>query len=121
MNQRRFATMAAAVGAAIPLLWLLVYWVVARGSPVFVGWAISERHLQFLSILWPSWPLLMADPEGRSIAIPAVSVAINGMLYGVAGWLIWFGLYRNRAVLALVVGLLIALWYILLRWLYTGA
>ena len=82
---------------------------------------MSAEHLQVVSVLWPSWLLLMADPEERSVAIPAISVAINAALYGIAGWLVWIGLHRKRAVLVLVVVALLALWYAMLRWLYAGA
>ena len=81
---------------------------------------MSEWHLRILSVIWPSWPLLMADPEERSFAIPVLSVAINALLYGIVGWLIWFGLNRNRLLLAVVTVALIVGWYLLQRWLSFG-
>ena len=120
MSQRRFVTLAVALGTAIPVFWLIVYWVFLRGNSALVNSIMSEGHLRALSVIWPSWLLLMADPEERSVAIPAVSIAINALLYGIVGWLIWFGLNRNRLVLVAVAVALITGWYILLRWLYVG-
>ena len=62
----------------------------------------------------------MADPEERGVAIPIVSIAINALLYGIVGWLIWFGLNRNRLVLVVVAAALIVGWYLLQRWLSVG-
>ena len=116
MTQGRFIGFAVAVGIAIPVTWLAVYWIFLRGNAAL----ILEGHLRALSILWPSWPLLMADPEERSIAIPAVSIIANALLYGIVGWFIWFGLNRNHLVLAIVVTALIVGWYLLQRWLSVG-
>lgn len=62
----------------------------------------------------------MADPEERGFLIPAVSIIINAMLYGIMDWFIWFGLNRNRLTLAVVAAALIVGWYLLLRWLFVG-
>lgn len=121
MNQRRFVTLAVALGAAIPVVWLIAYWVFLRGNSALVNSIMSEEHLRVISIIWPSWLLLMADPEERGLTIPAVSIAINALLYGIVGWLIWFGLNRkNRLILTAVAATLIICWYVLLRWLYFG-
>lgn len=116
MSQGRFVGFAVAVGIAVPVTWLVVYWIFLRGHAAIM----SEVHIRALSVIWPSWPLLMADPEERSVAIPAMSIAINALLYGVVGWLIWFGLNRNRLVLAVVAVTLIVGWYLLQRWLSGG-
>lgn len=116
MSQGRFVGVAVAVGIAVPVTWLVVYWIFLRGHAAIM----SEGHIRALSVIWPSWPLLMADPEERSVAIPAMSIAINGLLYGIVGWLIWFGLNRNRLVLAVVAVTLIVGWYLFQRWLSGG-
>jgi hypothetical protein len=116
MSQGRFVSVAVAVGVAIPAAWLMVYWVFMRGNAAIM----SAGYLPILSVIWPSWLLLMADPEERSVAIPAASIAVNALLYGIVGWLIWFGLNRSRLVLAAVAAALIVGWYLLLRWLYVG-
>ena len=116
MSQRRFVVAAIALGVAIPVAWQMAHWVFLRGTAA----SMPEGYLRILFVLWPSCVLLMADPEERGIAIPAMSIAVNALLYGVVGWLIWFGLNRSRLVLAAVAVALIAGWYFLLRWLYAG-
>ena len=116
MSLGRFVGFAVAAGIAIPAAWLMLYWVFMRGNAAIM----SEAHLRVLAVVWPSWLLLMADPEERSVAIPAMSIAINALLYGIVGWLIWIGLNRNRIVLAILAAVLLAGWYLLLRWLSTG-
>lgn len=120
MSQRRFVAWAVAIGAAISILWLAVYWAFLRGNPTLINSIMSFGHFdRILVALWPSWLLLVADPEERSVAIPAISIAANGLLYGILGWLIWIGLHRRRIMLGLVAVVLIAGWYLLLRW-YVG-
>lgn len=121
MNQRLFVTSAAAIGVAVPVLWLLVYWAVLRGDSSLTNSIMSGWHFdRVLIVLWPSWLLLIADPEERSIAIPLVAIAINAVLYGGVGWLIWFGLSQRRHVLTGVATVLLAGWYVLLRWYLRG-
>ena len=72
-----------------------------------------------LLVIWPSWVLLMADPEGTSLLIPVVSVAANAVLYTVLGWSLWLGLNRNKALLGLVVVLALGGWHLLFGW-YLG-
>lgn len=69
--------------------------------------------------VWPSSVLLMADPEGRSVSIPIVAALANVVLYGGLGWLVWFGLYRKRAVLGLAAAVVVVGWYFLFSW-YVG-
>ena len=82
---------------------------------------MSGGHLdRVLVAIWPSWLFLIADPEERSVVIPAAAVAVNALLYGAVGWLVWFGLNRRRLVLPVVAVGVLAGWYALLRW-YVGA
>ena len=121
MSQRRFVGFAAAIGVAIPLAWLAAYWVFFRGNPALTNSIMSGAHFdRVLVVVWPSWLFLIADPEERSVAIPAAAIAVNALLYGVVGWLVWFGLNRRRLMLPLVAVGVLAGWYVLLRW-YVGA
>jgi len=120
MNQRRFVALAVFIGTIVPIVWLAVYWAFLRGNFSTIHVAMSDWYFdRVLIVLWPSWVFLIADPEERSVAIPAMAIAINALLYGVFGWLIWFGLNRKRIVLGIVAVALIAGWYFLLRW-YVG-
>jgi hypothetical protein len=117
MSQRRFVALAAAIGVAVPVVWMAVYWAFLRGNPALIHSVRSVVHFdRVLIVLWPSWVFLIADPEERSVAIPAVAIAVNALLYGVVGWFIWFGLNRKRLVLAGVAAALVFGWYSLLRW-----
>jgi hypothetical protein len=120
MNQRRLVVFAAGIGVAIPIAWLAIYWIFLRESPALISSAMSGGYLdRMLIVVWPSWLFFIADPEERSVAIPIAAVAVNALLYGAVGWLIWFGLNRRRFVLPVVgVGVFVG-WYLLLRW-YTG-
>lgn len=121
MNQRRFVGFAAAVGVAVPLAWLAVYWTFLRGNPALINSIMSGGYFdRVLIAIWPSWLFLIADPEERSVAIPAVAIAVNALLYGAVGWLVWFGLNRRRLMLPVVAIVVLAGWYVLLRW-YVGA
>jgi hypothetical protein len=121
MSQRRFVAFAAAVGVAVPLIWLVVYWTFLRGNPTLINSVMSGSHFdRVLVAIWPSWLFLIADPEERSVAIPAVAIAVNALLYGAVGWLMWFGLNRRRLMLTVVAVGVVAGWYVLLRW-YVGA
>ena len=120
MSQRRFVTFAVAIGAAIPVVWLAIYWVFLQGNPTLINSVMSTGHFDRLLVaVWPSWVFLIADPDERSVTIPAMAIAVNALLYGVFGWLIWFGLNRKRFMLGIVAVALIAGWYLLLRW-YLG-
>jgi hypothetical protein len=117
VSARRFVSLAVAIGVAIPALWLTVYWLFLRGDPALIGSVMSTYRMdRVLLAVWPSWVLFIADPEERSIAIPVVSVAVNALLYGSLGWLVWIGLYRQRTVLAIVVASVLVGWYFLFSW-----
>ena len=121
MSQRRFVAVAAAIGVAVPVIWMAVYWAFLHGNPALIHSVRSAVHFdRVLIVLWPSWLFLVADPEERSVVIPVAAIAVNAVLYGAVGWLVWFGLNRRRFVLPLAgVGALVT-WYLLLRW-YAGA
>lgn len=121
MSQWRFVLWAVGVGVAIPALWLVVQRAFLSSDPGLSYLVLSTyRFDRVLLALWPSSILLMADPEGRSVAIPAVAITANAVLYGAVGWLVWFGLNRRRFMLPVVAVSVLAGWYALLRW-YVGA
>jgi len=120
MSHWRFVVWAMGVGVAIPALWLVVQRAFLSNDPSLSYLVLSSYRIdRVLLALWPSSILLMADPEGRSVAIAAVSITANAVLYGAVGWLVWFGLNRRRFVLSVVGVGVLAGWYFLLRW-YAG-
>jgi hypothetical protein len=121
VSQWRFVLWAVVVGVTIPALWLVVQFTFLRSDPGLSYLVLSTyRFDRVVLVLWPSSILMMADPEGRSVAIPTVAITANAVLYGAAGWLVWFGLNRRRFVLPIVAVGVLAGWYLLLRW-YVGA
>jgi hypothetical protein len=120
VSQRRVVALAAAMGIAIPAIWLVLYWAFLRGNPTLISSVMSATYLdRVLVAIWPSWIFLIADPEEQSIAIPALSIAVNALLYSILGWAVWFGLNRKRAVLGFAAAVVLVGWYFLLRW-YVG-
>lgn len=120
MTQRRFVTLAVALGSALPVLWLIIYWVFLRSNPALVNSIMSSSNFdRLLLAVWPSWIFLIADPEEQSVSIPVMSIAVNALLYGILGWLVWFGLYRKRVVLGVTAVVILIGWYFLFSW-YVG-
>lgn len=120
VSQRRFVILAIALGIAVPALWLIAYWLFLRGNPALTNSIMSTSNFdRVLLAVWPSWIFFVADPEEQSITIPAMSIAANALLYGSLGWLVWFGLYRRRAVLGLAAMAVLVGWYFLFSW-YLG-
>jgi hypothetical protein len=116
LKQSRFVALSVGVGIALPALWLLVYWLFLKGHPDLISWIMGSRFDRVLIAIWPSWFFFVADPEERSITIPLASVAVNAVLYGTLGWLVWFGLYRYRAMLGVVIAAVLVGWYFLFNW-----
>lgn len=120
MGPQYFVVSAIGVGIGIPIIWLFTYWAILEGNPALMHSVMSVGHLdKALMAIWPSSLFLGADPEDQSVAIPIVSIAVNAVLYGGLGWLVWFGLYRNRIVLAGTVLLIVIGWCGLFSW-YAG-
>jgi hypothetical protein len=80
---------------------------------------MRSRFDRVLVAIWLSWLFLIADPEERSVAIPVASVAVNAVLYGALGWLVWLGLHRHRALLGVAIAAVVIGWYFLFKW-YAG-
>ena len=116
LKQSRFVALSIGVGIALPVLWLLVYWLFLRGNPDLISWIMRSRFDRVLIAIWPSWFFFVADPEERSVTIPLASVAANAVLYGALGWLVWFGLYRYRAMLGVAIAAVLIGWYFLFSW-----
>lgn len=120
MPPLHFVMLAVGVGVAIPIIWLVVYWSFLKTNPSLMHAIMSSGHFdRALLAVWPSSMFLAADSEDRSVVIPVVSIAVNAVLYAGLGWLVWFGLYKNRIVLGLTVAALVVGWYCLFNW-YAG-
>lgn len=121
MSQRRFVVIAVLLGLAVPLAWLTFYWSFLRGNSLLISEFMASGFDRVLVALWPSWLLLIADPDERNITIAAASVFVNGGLYGLVGWLMWLGIYsKGRIFLGLTLVAISIAWYLVLR-LYIGS
>jgi len=115
MTAKRFVLCFVAAGIALPVAWLSVY----RIYPAGINWVTSvPRADGLLLMLWPSSILLLGDPNDTSMVIPIVSVALNVVLYGILGGLLWLGLKRSKVVLAATVAAVSLGWYGLLTLYY---
>jgi hypothetical protein len=96
-----------------------VYWTFLRGDPALTNSVMSTNFDRVLVALWPSWLFLIADPEERNVTLHIASIAVNALLYGALGWLMWLGLNGSRAILGAAGAIVLAGWYFLLSW-YIG-
>lgn len=120
MTQRRLMGLFVLVGVAIPVLWFAFDSMMLRGHPRLSNYLLNTLHFdRVLLAIWPSSVLLMADPEGKSLLLPILSLLANVALYGVVGLLVWLGLRRHRAFLAVVAAGIGLGWYVLFGW-YLG-
>lgn len=117
MSLVRFVAYAMGIGAAIPLTWMAIYWLALRGNSAIIYSLMSKRHFdRFLIAIWPSWLFFIADSNEQSISIPILSVVVNGLLYGIVGLLVWYGINRHRIVLPVTLVVVVAAVNAVLRW-----
>jgi hypothetical protein len=109
---RRFVLCFAAAGFLLPASWFAIYHL----SPRFEAWWYGAPSWlgRLLLAIWPSWLLMLADPDDKSLILPIVSATLNAGTYGLLGALLWVGFRRSRAVLAVTLAAVLAGWYVLL-------
>lgn len=113
MTAKKFVLCFVAAGIFLPAAWFGVY----RVCPEIINRAMSSLWVgDVVLLLWPSSILLLGDPNETSVVVlPIVSTIANAVLYGIIGALLWIGLKRSKAVLAVTVAAILAGWYGLLR------
>ncbi len=116
MTAARSMLYSVGAGILLPLAWFGAY----RIFPEPVNHAMSTPWVgDAVLLLWPSSILLLGDPDEVSLILPIISVALNAVLYGAIGWLVWIGWNRQRLILPVVAVGVLSGWYVLLRW-YVG-
>ena len=86
ITPRSFVIWAVSVGIGIPIIYLTFYWTVLKeNAELWLSLMTVWQLDRVLLALWPSCILLMADPNDESVAIPVVSIVLNGLLYGGLG------------------------------------
>jgi hypothetical protein len=112
-NYLRAALLGCAIGVASACLLDLFTHTLSDGN-------IDVRVLfnQLRLLVWPSSILQMADPANTLVGIKVVSIAFNGVLYGVAAMLIEMA-RRRRGVTWLPSAILFGSWICGVFWLYS--
>jgi formate/nitrite transporter FocA (FNT family) len=115
----KFFVTGGAAGALLPLAFMLALRVLTL-LHVDPGGGTFLVFMRARLMLWPSSLFLVATAgsEGLdygSLAIYTVSCITNGVLYGVAAILLWYGCNVNRIGLLALAMALVGAWFSLLR------
>lgn len=113
----RFALSGAILGTLVPLLFIALFQIL---ESLHAGARVSLVLNSVELGLWPSSIMLMgtADKsalEPGTIAVYAVSIALNAIVYAALASCIWYGIHRSRAVLIVMSALIVMGWVALSR------
>jgi hypothetical protein len=110
----KFIAVGVGLGAAIPLLFRLLYSTIDDGSSIpSSAWGVLD-YVQLM--LWPT-PMLLVPAEEPSAAnlyfsgVFAVTTLANMTLYGVIAALVCAGIYRAKVILVAPALLIAAIWW----------
>jgi hypothetical protein len=101
-------------GLVIPMLFTLILRLVEQHQPAYFS---ISRVLEIIQLLvWPSSIFMMATAGHKDIdyGMLALSIMVNIIFYAVIGFLVWWGLHRQRWILYFAIGLVALIWYKLL-------
>jgi hypothetical protein len=110
---RVFIVLFSLVGLVVPALFTAL-------SQLLTGIYRPDSHVWRFDIvqllLWPSsiFMLATAGHEGIDYEMLAISIVANVALYALLGFLVWWGVYKQRWVLYVVAGVIALGWYKLL-------
>jgi hypothetical protein len=110
----RFEVYSIVVGLVVPFIFIAIHIVLEKYQFSVSGFADFVHGLQLL--LWPSSIFLMATAGHKwydrfVVEIFVLSLVANVIVYAVFGGLLWWGLYRQRWALFLILGVIIWGWY----------
>jgi len=102
------------VGLVLPCLFFIA-WRFLEDAPNLYG-SIGNKLELLQLVAWPSSIFMMATTGegGMNFEILVISITVNVILYAIIGFLIWFGLYKQRWVLFCTAASLLLSWYFLL-------
>lgn len=104
-------------GFVIPILFSLIWWVLEQypRAWLFIGGILVNVQL----LVWPSSIFMMATAghEGIDYGMLALAITVNIVLYASIGFLIWWGMYKQRWAIYCALGLILLIWYKLFIWL----
>ena len=101
---------AAAVGAAVPVLSRLL-WAVTDASVRNIRVHVFMQNVTLM--LWPSWILTLPGDSTKELALGlfVISLVVNVLLYAVLGLMLWLGLNKHVAFLGVAGVAVLALWW----------
>jgi hypothetical protein len=101
-------------GLVIPILLTLLWKLLERYQHAYLSIGGVLEILQLL--VWPSSIFMMATAGHKGIGYGMLALSITGniVFYALLGFLIWWGLHKQRWMLYFAIGLLILIWYKLL-------
>lgn len=109
-------TLFSLAGLVIPILFTLV-WRLLEQHPR--AWLAIGAKLEIVQVLmWPSSIFMMATTghDGIDYGMLALSITINIVLYASIGFLIWWGINKQRWAIYCALGLVLLIWYKLFTW-----
>jgi hypothetical protein len=114
MTKRLCVTIAALLGAALPIIFLSVLYYIHAHQDSDVSSAAGVERLMLL--LWPSSLMQMAIDGARPndpgmYIITVSSIAINAILYALIGLCGWLGFKKNSAYFVIPTVILLMIWW----------
>lgn len=109
-----FSCLFALLGAAIPLIFRVIWWLF--GYLKITDLVVHGFFEKLMLILWPTslMTLPVSDVPGFGTNLFFISLVINSILYGIIGSGIWLGLRKHIGFLVLILFVVITIWWLLL-------
>lgn len=113
-TMKKFIGWFSLAGIIVPLLFTGIWVLLEKTPQTYLSAGNKLEPLQL--IVWPSSIFMMgtAGHEGIDYKMLALSVAVNVAFYALIGFLIWWGLNKQRWVLYVTAGAIAIGWYKLL-------
>lgn len=85
MSILKYLVFSTAIGILIPIAWFVLHYM----GPAWLTNSLVANLL--VSSIWPSHFFLIGDPTDTNVRLQTMSVAVNGIVYGIFGALVWAG------------------------------
>ena len=107
----RFLSFFAVSGAAIPLIFQMIWWIMGTYQEFSLSAKLNVENLML--ILWPSSLLLLpAGSEDSFFLIPFLTaIVLNVLLYVLVGVSFWYALKKSYLFLIPIAGALGFIWW----------
>jgi len=110
----QFIALFSLAGFAIPCLFTAIWILLGKSRDLYISIGGKLEILQLLT--WPSslFMIATAGHEGIDYQMLAIAIVANVLLYALIGFLLWWGINRQRWLLYAVIGTILVGWYKLL-------